>query len=107
MKVVVLILHAFRDLLVRYLPRMRKRGGFGFIVHPRDIPDVYRKYPFLKFLPIPALEWFLRHFWPVVLSEVEGMKTLDGKPVKGWIITIPLTAKQMLDDRNLAKKKIF
>jgi predicted amino acid dehydrogenase len=43
----------------------------------------------------------------VVLSEVEGMKNELGKPIRGWIITIPLTAKQMLDDRNLAKKKIF
>lgn len=107
MKAVVLTLHAFRDLVIRYLPRMRKRGGFAFIVHPRNIPDVYRKYPFLKILPIPALELFLRHFWPVVLSEVEGMRTLDGKPVRGWIITIPLTANQILDDSELAKRKIF
>jgi predicted amino acid dehydrogenase len=107
MKSVLLILHAFRDLVVGYLPRMRKRGGFAFIVHPRNIPDVYRKYPFLKILPIPALEWFLRHFWSVVLSEVEGMKDKNGKPVRGWIITIPLTAEQMVGNRKLTFKKII
>lgn len=107
MKVTFLILHAFWDLIVRYLPRMRKKGGFAFIVHPRNIPDVYRKYPFLKFLSEPKLKWFLRHYWPIILSEVEGMKTLDGKPVKGWIITIPLTPEQMLKDRGFAKEKII
>lgn len=107
MKAMILIIHAFRDLIIRYLPRMRKKGGFAFIVHPRNIPDVYRKYPFLKILTIPLLEWFLLHYWPVILSEVEGMKTLDGKSVKGWIITIPLTAEQMLENRELAKKKIL
>lgn len=107
MKTVILILHAFRDLIIRHLPRMRKKGGFAFIVHPRNIPDVYRKYPFLKILTIPLLEWFLLHYWPVILSEVEGMKTLDGKSVKGWIITIPLTAEQMLENRELAKEKIL
>lgn len=107
MKPIKLIICAFRDLIIRHLPVMRKKGGFAFIVHPRNIPDVYRKYPFLKILTIPLLEWFLLHYWPVVLSEVEGMKTLDGKPVKGWIITIPLTAEQMLNNRELAKKKIL
>ena len=105
MKSLKLILHAFRDLAIRYLPRMRKKGGFAFIVHPRNIPDVYRKYPFLKFLPVPALEWFLCHYWPVVLSEVEGLKDKDGKSVKGWITSIPLTAEQMMKDKKLALKK--
>ncbi len=107
MKAVILVIHAFRDLIIRYLPTMRKKGGFAFIVHPRDISDVYRKYPLAKYLPEKLLLRGLRHFWPVVLSEVEGMRNESGKPIRGWIITIPLTAKQMLDDKNLAKKKII
>ncbi len=107
MKPIVLILAAFRDLIIRHLPRMRKKGGFAFIVHPRNIPDVYRKYPFLKILPVPILEWFLRHYWPVVLSQVEGLKDENGKIVRGWIITISLTAEQMLKNKNFAKKKIL
>lgn len=102
-----LILYALRDLIMRFLPRIRKKGGFAFIVHPRNIPDVYRKYPFLKILPIPMLELFLCHFWPVILSKVEGLKDKNDKEVPGWIITIPLTAEQMLKNRELAKKKIL
>ncbi len=107
MKLVRLIFQAFRDLIIRYLPRIRKMGGFAFIVHPRNIPDVYRKYPFLKILPAPALELFLRYYWPVVLSKVEGLKDKNGKEVPGRIITISLTAEQMLKDKKLAKKKIL
>ncbi|MFA4890046.1 MAG: hypothetical protein WC587_00205 [Candidatus Paceibacterota bacterium] len=107
MRIIILIFNAFRDLIIRYLPRMRKKGGFAFIVHPRNMPDVYRKYPFFKILPISFLEWFLRHYWPVILSKTEGLKDKNDKEVSGWIITIPLTAEQMLKDKNLAKKKIL
>ncbi|MBI4692105.1 MAG: hypothetical protein HY773_01540, partial [Candidatus Terrybacteria bacterium] len=84
-----------------------KKGGFAFLVHPRDISDVYRKYPFLKFLPVPALEWFLYHYWPVVVSEVEGLKNKNNKLVRGWIIGIPLIPKQMMNNRKLTFKKII
>ena len=102
----VLILAGFRDLFIRLLPRMRKRGGFAFFVHPRNISDTYRKWPFLKLFPVPWVEWFLQRYWPIILSEIEGVKKLDGTPVRGWLITIPITAEQMLADRELAKKKI-
>ena len=107
MKSVRLIFHAFRDLIIRHLPTWHKKGGFAFIVHPRNIPDVYRKYPFLKFLSSSQLNWFLAHFWPVIISEIEGLKDRDGKKVKGWVVTISLTPKQMAENRPLAQKKIF
>ncbi len=66
MKTFILILHAFRDLLVRYLPNLKeKENAFAFLVHPRDIKDVYRKYPFAEYLPekvffgLDKLVWFL------------------------------------------------
>lgn len=108
MKPIKLIFYAFRDLIVRYLLFSKKEYSFAFIVHPRDISDVYRKYPFAKYLPEKLLLWFLRHYWPVVLSEVEGLKSQKtGEEVPGYIITIPLTSHQMLGNRELAKKKII
>jgi len=109
MKTLKLIFHAFRNLFVRWLPNFKKKEyAFAFLVHPRNIEDTYRKYPFFKYFPEKFLLFFLRHFWPVVLSEVEGLKSLkDGKPVKGFIITIPLVPSQILGNRELAKKKII
>ncbi|MDP3902066.1 MAG: hypothetical protein Q8Q21_00575, partial [bacterium] len=75
------------------MPNFNKdKNYFAFLVHPRDVSDVYRKYPFFKFFPNFFVLWFFRHFWPVVLSEIEGVKTIkDGKKVRGFVITVPLT----------------
>ncbi|MEK7657781.1 MAG: hypothetical protein AAB366_01150 [Patescibacteria group bacterium] len=52
MKSLILVFHAFRDLLIRHLPNLReKENSFAFLVHPRDTKDVYRKYPFAEYLP--------------------------------------------------------
>ncbi len=109
MKTVKLVLSAFRDLIIRYLPNFKKdRYAFAFLVHPRNTNDLYRKYPFFQYLPEKFTFWLLKKFWPVVVSEIEGLKSLkDGQPVKGFIITTPLTAKQILENKELAIKKII
>ncbi|OGZ44726.1 MAG: hypothetical protein A2756_04695 [Candidatus Ryanbacteria bacterium RIFCSPHIGHO2_01_FULL_48_27] len=109
MKFFTLILHAIRDLVLRHLPIQRRLNppGFAFIVHPRDYADVSRKYPIFRYIPQWAGEFFLRHFWPIVLSEVKGvLSKKSGKPIQGWVITIPLTAKQMMEDRDLTVRFI-
>jgi predicted amino acid dehydrogenase len=108
MKPIKLILTAFRDLIIRFLPNFNEQKySFAFLVHPRNIEDTYRKYPFFKLFSQKFLLWFLRHFWPVVLSKVEGLRSLKSeKKIDGYVITIPLIAHQMMEDRELAKKKI-
>lgn len=108
MKTFSLILFAFRDLIIRYLPNFKKdEYAFAFLVHPRNLNDLYHKYPFLRYFPEKFTLWFLKKFWPVVLSEIEGLKSLkDGQPVKGFIITTPLMAGQILENKELAIKKI-
>src|SRR5688500_4051716 len=71
---------------------------FAFIVHPIDAKrDVSRKYPIAKYLPDAAIEWFLKHKKPMVLSEIRGIKSPDGKETNGWFIGCPLTPKMMLE----------
>lgn len=109
MKTFRLILHSFRDLFVRLLPDFsnKKEYQFAFLVHPRDIRDVYRKYPFLESLPHSFLETLLKFYWPVLLSRVTGLVSQKtGRELKGFILTIPLTARQMMENRSLALKKI-
>lgn len=101
-----LLIHAVRDLLRRkWLPAAETDPpGYAFIVHPRNYPDVRRKYPFFKYIPEKMGKFFLRHFWPVVLCDVRGISTLRSprKKLRGWIITIPLTAEDMREQRHLA-----
>lgn len=109
MKTSFLVFHAFQDLIVRLLPNFKKREySFAFLIHPRNIQDVYRKYPFAKYFSDEKVEWFLRYFWPIITSEITGLKiSKTGKEIKGYIIGVPLLAKQMLEERELAKKRII
>ncbi|KKQ23003.1 MAG: hypothetical protein US36_C0006G0002 [Candidatus Wolfebacteria bacterium GW2011_GWC1_37_10] len=64
MKNFKLIIHAFRDLIIHWLPNFKKKEyAFAFLVHPRNIEDTFRKYPFFRHLPENFLLWFLRNFW--------------------------------------------
>ncbi|MEK7582205.1 MAG: hypothetical protein AAB488_02670 [Patescibacteria group bacterium] len=109
MKQFILIVLATRDLLIRKVPFLAtKRYSFAFLVHPRNLPDVFKKYPFAKYIPPKFLSFFLLHFWPVVISEITGLKYVKtGKSLTGVIISIPLTPSQMLQNRQLATKKIL
>lgn len=109
-----LLWHSLRDLLVQKMPDwcLVSRSGpeykYAFLVHPRNIKDVYRKYPLFKIFPPRVLEFLLTHYWPVVLSHVTGLiSRKTGQELDGFILTIPLTAKQMLEDRPLALKRII
>ena len=67
----------FKYFLVRVLPSSSKnKYGFAFLVHARDINDIYRKYPLLKIFPDRFVELFAEHMWPVVVSEATGLKSL-------------------------------
>ncbi len=108
MKTMKLIITAFGELTIRHLPQFKKKEGFAFLVHPRDTKDVIKKYPFLKNFSKETIEKILLNFWPVTVSEIYGVKNKKtGKDIKGWTITCPLTADQMLKDRELAKKFII
>jgi predicted amino acid dehydrogenase len=106
----ILFAQSIRDLLTRILPDVSKKDNyrFAFLVHPRDFNDVSRKYKVFRSLPQWTVIFFTRYFWPVVLSEVTGLYSNGtGKELKGYIITIPLTARQMLENRVLALRRII
>ncbi len=108
MKTIALIFSAIFDLIIRYLPQFKKREGFAFLVHPRDISDVYRKYKFLKYFPQNLVESIIVFMWPVTLVKVKGLVSQKSKKeVRGHIISITMTAEQMLKDRKYASRKII
>ena len=104
------LVHSVRDLFILILPNMSSKDTYryAFLVHPRRIDDVYRKYPLAKFVPENILTVILRFYWPVVISYPTGLVSQKtGKELKGMVITIPLTAKEMLNRRDHALKKII
>jgi predicted amino acid dehydrogenase len=97
------------DLYRTYVPEENVSDyRFAFLVHPRHLKDVYRKFPFFKYFPDSIVNFILSKLWPVTVSRITGLKSLKtGKELRGYVISIPITATQMLDDRNLAVAKIL
>ncbi|MDC4225223.1 MAG: hypothetical protein MPW15_13565 [Candidatus Manganitrophus sp.] len=54
----ILFTAALRDLFILWFPRIMARlvirkGDYAFLIHPRDLTDVSRKYPFSALFPAP------------------------------------------------------
>ncbi len=113
MKTLKQIYGLFKDLLIKLLPnflvpKKLKKYHFCFLGHPRDYAEIYRKFPFFRKIPKKIMRILIRRFfWPVTASEITGLRsTVDGKEVLGCVITVPMTAKDLLDDRPRAIKQI-
>lgn len=50
MKTICLLIAAFRDIFIQkgFIRPKKPERAFAFIIHPRDISDVARKYPFAR-----------------------------------------------------------
>jgi len=80
---------------------------FAFIIHPRDISDTVRKYPLMRILPPPMINLICRYSPPLIASEITGLKSYTtGKPIKGYLLICPLTARQLLNNREVGKRRI-
>ncbi|MEI6490787.1 MAG: hypothetical protein WCO16_03425 [bacterium] len=79
----------------------------GFLVHSRDIKDLIRRFFILKFLPESVVNFIALHLPPITVSNITGLKNLDSSNIKGYIIGITMTAHQMIENRELALKKII
>lgn len=102
-------LQIIRDLLIRFFPfSVGYDYRFAFLIHARDITDMYRKFPFARRLPKKMIEWYCKYSWPITISKVTGLKSLkNDKEILGCIIGVPMTAHQMLENRNLAIYRII
>lgn len=106
MKNLSIIIDIIRDLIIPLMPYKEDKYGFVFLVHPRNLSDVYRKMPFFKYLPKSIVEIITLNLWPVRVSEVTGLISNETHlPVKGFIISIPLTAKQIIEHKTRAVSK--
>jgi predicted amino acid dehydrogenase len=69
---------------------------FAFVIHPIDARrDVGRKYPIARHLPEGLIEWYIKRRDPIVVCEVNGVRSLTGEEARGWLLVCPLTPRQM------------
>lgn len=112
LKNIGLIIANFRDLFIRFLPAFIGRalvghGEFAFIIHPRDLSDAKKKYPFARFMPKAIIEVWSRYQWPTVGSMIEGLVTRSGRNVNGWVVICPMTTKLMIKNRDIARRRVL
>ncbi len=81
-------------------------GRFGFLIHPLNLEDVVKKYKLAKKLSPKVVASILRRRPPFVLDEVEGIQSLSGEKVKGFLVAVPLLPSQFdeLPEEKVLKK---
>jgi len=84
-----------------------KRKAFAFLVHPRTQEDFFKKFPFFRILPRIIIDYLTCIMPPVVVSEITGLQDKKGHKIKGYIIAITMTARQMMKYRKKALNKII
>jgi len=77
-----------RLLFLRQRPARADR--LAFLIHPRDVRDIYRPFPALRYLGDGAAQWLGCLIPPLHLSAIE----IDGQDV-GDLITIVMTPRMM------------
>jgi len=83
------------------------KESFAFILHPRDITDAPRKYPWFSILPPFIINFICRYIPPMIGGKITGLKSATtGNPVEGYILICPFTAKQLMENRKLGKKRV-
>lgn len=98
-----------RDLQDTILPNplAQKEYRFAFLVHPRDARDIAKKFPFLAKSPLWLQRLIEHHFWPVTVSKITGLTSLvDKTPVEGFVVSIPMTASEMMANKDVALRHI-
>ena len=113
----ITFLSAIRDLIVCFIPIDKLplrivnfiygfRPDFIFLVHPRNIDDMYDMIPFLKiwrrFIPERYILKFAS-FWPVgVVSDVKWEEK-----VKGYIVSTPMLPQTLFARREYVSKSVY
>ncbi|PIP22788.1 MAG: shikimate dehydrogenase [Candidatus Nealsonbacteria bacterium CG23_combo_of_CG06-09_8_20_14_all_39_17] len=80
---------------------------FAFLIHPRASlrEDMGKVFPLFKFLPEKFLEWMVKCLNPMARGKIIFS---GSKEVAGWIIVVPLSARQFFSlPRDFVVKKII
>jgi len=83
---------------------------FAFLIHPLDLGDVEKFEPGARgrseALVKKMLVWMCERP-PFVGSQITGIRSKTGRKAEGWFIVVPLLAEQMIEDPELAQRKII
>ncbi len=101
-----------KSIAIYFFPRFLSQRfidtyDYAFLVHNRDYDDIYRKYPNLKILPLFLVRIICRLIWPIFVAEIDGPLNLSNKKLKGVVIGVGMTAFQLINNKEVARKKFI
>ncbi|MEW6771174.1 MAG: NAD(P)H-binding protein [Bacillota bacterium] len=70
--------------------------SFAFVIHPLDVKDVARKFPFTRFLPARVVEGALKFLPAMKVAHITGVRSAYAE-TEGWFVSCPLTARQIMN----------
>ncbi|MGQ9512090.1 NAD(P)H-binding protein [Thermodesulfitimonas sp.] len=68
---------------------------FAFVIHPLDVRDVARKFPFTRLLPAALVERAIKLLPPFKVAHITGIRSPYAE-AEGWFVSCPLTARQIM-----------
>lgn len=71
-------------------------GRFAFVIHPQNVQDYAKKFPFTRFLPPGLVERAFRAIPPFEASHITGIESPTGARAEGWFIGFPWTPQVLL-----------
>jgi len=104
-----LVAQAFFDLVRLFIPirKYREQYRYAFLVHPRDERDMIRRFHILAYVPSTLRRILQHHLWPLTVSRITGLRSQKtNELVDGYVISIPMTAREMILHRKTALKQI-
>jgi predicted amino acid dehydrogenase len=65
------------------------------MIHPLDAKrDTSRKWPWVRHIPRPVVEWGISKLKPWAVSHITGLRSITGAEAEGWFIVCPLVPNQ-------------
>lgn len=102
LKTIRALVSMLRDIVILMMPQMRDMNAYVFVVHPRDVSDVYRQFPAFQYLPQWLVYLICRYLPPLTLSKITGAQTAEGTQITGYLVTSSLTPAHMVSMRRSA-----
>jgi len=83
-----------------------KKYDYAFMVHPRTYADILRGVPFLEHLPKSWTKAIVKRLPPFRLSDMTGLKDINGKPLTGALMCIGWDREMFEADQRGREGKI-
>lgn len=84
---------------------VKQKSRFAFIVHPRNLDEIFLKYPLLRSFSRDRVAAFLKRMQPFLVSPIVRFEESDAEEL-GWLFATPLTPDLIEEDADLARQKI-